>query len=122
MTNAIKFTRLEKKRHIRVNLGISLERPVHYGDSQVVFLRSPEAKNAHSLSKDWAKGQKVRHEKHRCAQLLTLPRRTSFSRSATLVADLVTVSAISCLPDSRKLHRGHILTTVRPPHDHMLIN
>ncbi|KAH7406739.1 hypothetical protein DE146DRAFT_607011 [Phaeosphaeria sp. MPI-PUGE-AT-0046c] len=59
LTNAIKFTRLEKKRHISVSLGLALEQPSHHGEEQVAFLRSSEASEAKSLQADWEKGQTV---------------------------------------------------------------
>jgi signal transduction histidine kinase len=60
ITNAIKFTRLEKTRHINVSLGVSLERPTHNDGGHVPFLRTSEEKEASSLLTDWEKGEHVR--------------------------------------------------------------
>lgn len=49
VTNAIKFTRLEEKRHITISLGIAGERPLRYEPGRVDFIRTSEALEAPSL-------------------------------------------------------------------------
>ncbi|KAH6866299.1 hypothetical protein BKA58DRAFT_387752 [Alternaria rosae] len=55
ITNAIKFTRLEEIREIRVSLGVSLKQPTH--SFSVPFSRSSETSEAASLQSDWEKGE-----------------------------------------------------------------
>jgi len=57
ITNAIKFTRLEEIREIRVSLGVSLEQPTH--SFSVPFSRSSETSEAATLQADWEKGEIV---------------------------------------------------------------
>lgn len=59
LTNAIKFTRLENKRHISVSIGASLERPSSCAGGSVLFIQSSETVEAESLKQDWAKGNVV---------------------------------------------------------------
>lgn len=59
VTNAIKFTRLEKKRHITVSLGIALERPLEFAQRNAKFVRTSEALEVPSLHADWNKGESV---------------------------------------------------------------
>jgi hypothetical protein len=59
VTNAIKFTRLEEKRHIIVSLGVALEQPIHDAEDHVAFLRTSEAAEAETLQADWKHGQIV---------------------------------------------------------------
>ncbi|KAF2129176.1 hypothetical protein P153DRAFT_376440 [Dothidotthia symphoricarpi CBS 119687] len=59
LTNAIKFTRLEEKRHITVILGIAHERPLQHAQDHVEFIRTSEATEALSLQTDWDKGGNV---------------------------------------------------------------
>lgn len=63
VTNAIKFTRLGKLRHVTVGLGIALERPLQYAQGQVQFVRTSEALEVPSLRTDWNQGESV----SRCA-------------------------------------------------------
>jgi signal transduction histidine kinase len=60
ITNAIKFTRLEKTRHITVSLGVSFEEPSHNADGHVSFLHRPRDSAAETLRADWEKGEAVR--------------------------------------------------------------
>ncbi|KAI4606325.1 hypothetical protein J4E83_010133 [Alternaria metachromatica] len=57
ITNAIKFTRLEEIREIRVSLGVSLKQPTH--SFSVPFSRSSETSEAATLQADWEKGELV---------------------------------------------------------------
>ncbi|KAH9872635.1 hypothetical protein J1614_005028 [Plenodomus biglobosus] len=57
ITNAIKFTRLEDKRHITIRLGMSIQTPLHNADGHVQFIRSAEAAEAQTLQADWEKGE-----------------------------------------------------------------
>ncbi|KAI4941458.1 hypothetical protein J4E86_010491 [Alternaria arbusti] len=57
ITNAIKFTRLEEIREIRVSLGVSLKQPTH--SFSVPFSRSSETSEAATLQADWEKGEIV---------------------------------------------------------------
>ncbi|KAL1595914.1 hypothetical protein SLS60_009604 [Paraconiothyrium brasiliense] len=59
ITNAIKFTRLEKTRHISVKLGVTFEPPLHGLDERVKFHRTPGAELSHTLQMDWEKGTAV---------------------------------------------------------------
>ena len=59
VTNAIKFTRLEKRRQVTVSLGIALERPHQYAQSRVQFVRTSEALEVPSLRADWIQGESV---------------------------------------------------------------
>ncbi|KAF2854449.1 aerobic respiration control sensor protein-like protein arcB [Plenodomus tracheiphilus IPT5] len=59
ITNAIKFTRLEDKRHIIISLGLSLETPLFNKDGHVRFVRSSEVAEAQTLQADWEKGEVV---------------------------------------------------------------
>lgn len=60
VTNAIKFTRLEQTRHITVSLGVAHDRPRHYAQDDLEFIRTPEAREAPNLQSDWDKGEPVR--------------------------------------------------------------
>lgn len=60
LTNAIKFTRLEKKRQIVVNFSISLERPTHNADGRVMFIPRTGGTEAKTLLADWDQGDSVR--------------------------------------------------------------
>ncbi|KAI8940858.1 hypothetical protein NX059_002119 [Plenodomus lindquistii] len=57
ITNAIKFTRLEDKRHITISLGLSHETPTRNPDGHVQFIRSAEVPEAQTLQADWEKGE-----------------------------------------------------------------
>ncbi|KAL5434893.1 hypothetical protein PMIN06_011261 [Paraphaeosphaeria minitans] len=59
ITNAIKFTRLEKTRHISVKLGVSTEPPIQGVDERVKFNRTPGAEESQTLQMDWEKGEVV---------------------------------------------------------------
>ncbi|KAH6639710.1 aerobic respiration control sensor protein-like protein arcB [Boeremia exigua] len=59
ITNAIKFTRLEAKRHILVGLSLSLERPTHDSDGRVEYIPRTENSEAKTLLEDWEKGRNV---------------------------------------------------------------
>ncbi|KAJ4983602.1 hsp90-like protein [Stagonosporopsis vannaccii] len=59
LTNAIKFTRLEAKRHILVSLSISLERPTHNADGRVAYIPRTEGSEAKTLLADWDQGQNI---------------------------------------------------------------
>lgn len=59
LTNAIKFTRLETKRHIQVTLSISLERPTHNSEGRVAFIPRSEGSEAKTLLADWEQGESV---------------------------------------------------------------
>jgi signal transduction histidine kinase len=59
ITNAIKFTRLEKIRSICVSLGIALEQPTHSVNGNVPFQRTSEASVPKTLQADWEKGNMV---------------------------------------------------------------
>lgn len=59
VTNAIKFTRLEKRRDVSVGLGITLDRPLQHAQSQVEFVRSYEELEVPSLRADWNQGESV---------------------------------------------------------------
>ena len=56
LTNAIKFTRLEKTRQITISLGIALEQPLEYAQGSLKFVRTSEALTTPSLQMDWDKG------------------------------------------------------------------
>lgn len=56
LTNAIKFTRLEERRHIKVSLGVSHSQPTHNHDGTVQFLPSSESCESQALKADWEKG------------------------------------------------------------------
>jgi signal transduction histidine kinase len=60
ITNAIKFTRLEKTRHITVSLGVAFEEPSHNVDGHVSFLHRSGNLAAETLQADWEKGEAVR--------------------------------------------------------------
>jgi hypothetical protein len=71
VTNAIKFTRLEKRRHVTVMLGIALERPHQYAESQVKFVRTSRALEVPSLRADWNQGESVsRCTTHKTSSLI----------------------------------------------------
>ncbi|KAF2440887.1 hypothetical protein P171DRAFT_465568 [Karstenula rhodostoma CBS 690.94] len=57
ITNAIKFTRLEKTRCISVKLGVSSEPPLQGFDERVKFDRTPGVEESQTLRTDWAKGE-----------------------------------------------------------------
>ncbi|KAK7184821.1 hsp90-like protein [Paraphaeosphaeria sporulosa] len=59
ITNAIKFTRLEKTRHISVRLGVCTEPPLQGFDERVKFHRTPGAEESKALRMDWEKGEVV---------------------------------------------------------------
>jgi hypothetical protein len=60
ITNAIKFTRLEKTRHIIVSLGVAFEEPSYNADGHVSFLHRSKDSAAETLRADWEKGEAVR--------------------------------------------------------------
>lgn len=59
ITNAIKFTKLEKTRRISVSLGISSNPPLHGLDELVIFRRTPGAEESNTLQLDWEKGETI---------------------------------------------------------------
>lgn len=61
LTNAIKFTRLEAKKHILVSLSISFKRPTHNADGRVAYIPRTEGSEAETLLADWKNGQNVGH-------------------------------------------------------------
>jgi signal transduction histidine kinase len=66
ITNAIKFTRLEKMRKVSVSMGGSLERPLHSAHGQVQYVRVLDAAEAQPLQADWGKGEVVSFFRHSC--------------------------------------------------------
>ncbi|KAL1622661.1 hypothetical protein SLS56_008643 [Neofusicoccum ribis] len=59
VTNAIKFTRLERKRTVTVSIGASRDRPTMCEIGNVEYIRTATAAEAHTLVADWAKGETV---------------------------------------------------------------
>ncbi|KAF2714322.1 hypothetical protein K504DRAFT_394618, partial [Pleomassaria siparia CBS 279.74] len=59
LTNAIKFTRLEKTRHICVSLGVSLTEPRQDENGVVSFMRTSGGAEAKTLRADWERGEIV---------------------------------------------------------------
>lgn len=59
LTNAIKFTRLEIKRQIKVTLSVSSERPTQNSDGDIRYMPRSEQSIAKTLAADWRQGEAI---------------------------------------------------------------